>query len=293
MAYTLRDLSSYIMGEIPRMSQPAATDISKQAWEEIVDERRWTFLWKFGQLHMPAQVTAGTANVTKNSTSVTFDATAITAINLTATPLEPVIGRQFQPSQTGDIYTITAYDSGAGVTTLDKPYGQITNASLELVILNKRYYVPPTPLDFKGWESVIDSEQSYQLGVGRNKPYLDGKDPQRQAFGDPYHVVFVDRGDPTDKGAPRYELWPGPVTRRTLEVTYTTRGLTAHNDVSLPSMAFEFPIDVASSLLRIKAQTKARQWAEAHKGMFSELSRTNWRFLWQQSEQEYVRRLVN
>lgn len=289
---TVNELVNKLMGEIPRMSQPKALDIVKQAWEEIVGEKNWTWTHKKGYWIVPNHVSnIGTVAVTRGDVSITFDATAITALNATD-DLVTVQGRQFRVAYDGIVYTLLEYDPLTGVASLDQPYAATTDASLATYSVKKMYFAPPGAVDHRKFKSIVDPENGYQIRFPFTLEELDRSDPKRQSEGNPTRLAFVDTADIANPGVPRFELWPLPSSTISLQVYYQSKGLTDYNNVEFPGLAFQFPRDLQPRLIQEKCLELAYKWAEAFKGNFEELQGTNWRFLWQASERHYAKMLV-
>ncbi len=287
----LRDLASFVIGGIPRLSFPIATDIVKGAWEEVVGERQWSFLYRNGVLNIPAQLVSGSVSVVQFAATATLDATAKTAANASDTATYPIVGRQFRIGTDGNIYTILAYVSGTGVLTLDRAYIGVTNAT-STYRMSKAYVIGPEGTNFKAWKSIVDPENSYVVREGFTKQEIDRKDPQRQSFGQPYNISYLDNKDPGTPGAPRYELWPQPTDLRDYLVQYLTRGMEDHNGVAFPLVNFEFPVTLNTQLLREITLYHASLWADKNKGRYDELKGINWRFNWGAHREHYTKMLL-
>ena len=287
----VRELASFVIGEIPRLSFPPALDIVKGAWEEVVGERQWSFLYRNGALNIPAQLVSDTVSITQFSASATLSSAANTAADASDTATYPLVGRQFRIGTDGNIFTILAYASGTGVLTLDRPYIGTTD-SASTYRISQAYVIGPGGLNFKSWKSIVDPENSYSIRDGLTKQEVDRKDPQRQSFGQPYNIAYHDNKDPGTPGAPRYELWPQPTELRDYIVQYLTRGKEDHNGVAFPIVTFEFPETLNSQLLREITLYHACRWADKHKGVYKELQGINWRFNWSEHSARYVKMLV-
>ena len=294
---TTRDMVNKVIGEVPRMDHPKAADIVKEAWQEIYGEKLWSWKVKNGVWNVPPAVATGGLTTTRGSASITFNAEAVTAINLTST-LVPVIGRQLRISTTGAIYTITAYNNSTGVATLNRVYATTSLTANTDWSVVKMYHTAPGGADFMSFRTIIDPDQGYRLKHGYTQREIDSSDPQRQSEGQAYRVGYHDRDDPTLPGVARFEAWPVPTEEVTLLISYVAKGETDFNDVALIgtsgalNLAFEFPMELPNRLITEKCLEMAHKWAESRKGEFEELRGINWRFLWQENHQMYGKMLV-
>jgi hypothetical protein len=278
-AYTVRDLVGFAIGQVPVLSAPAAKDIVKRAWEDLVAETSWGFLYR-------------RVSVTNGSTSITFDATALAALNAVETTLRPIVGRQFRGPNFGELSTITAYNDITGVATLDREWDSDTAAALSSWTVFKAYYTPPGGEDHQDFDVVVNIEEGYRLRKNFTQQDLARRDPQRASMALAYVVSFLDFNDPTIPGAPRFELWPHQGSEASLEIVYFSKGLTDHNGVAFPSDSYVFPLPFSTSLLRAQVEIYAYEWAETHKGEHEQLQASNWRFRISQKELNLARLLA-
>jgi len=234
---------------------------------------------------VPGIVTAGTVAVTQFSPSITFDATAIAALN--ASQLSPPIastsigqGRQFRVgsqastliANSGPLYTILTYNSVTGVTTLDQPYQDKTGSGL-LYQVYKAYYEPPVT-DFVAYRSIVNKTSGYAItrdSLNVPQESLDVFDPQRQSQGDAYYVspFLTDYINPSGTGVPAHEWYPHPTFLATYDVFFVRRGQALSPTQDVPST---FP----SHVLMHRAMMHGCDWAMKNLAMFPELQLTNW-----------------
>jgi hypothetical protein len=243
-----------------------------------------------GQLLIPEQVADGTVSVTQFSAAITFDATALAALNASelATSV-PIIGRAFRAGSThGTPYLISAYDDVTGVAALDRVYSDATDAA-ETYGVFKAYHTPPFGADFVRFRMPTDVTEGYPLRTDWTKAELDGADPQRDTQGNPYRIVYWGI-DPVTRALPLFELWPHPTTAKVIEVPVVTKGLTDWSPSlrTFPHPQFVFPPQLNDEVLKHKMNSLAYRWAEAHKGKYEELRGITWRLLWQQTDKDYA-----
>lgn len=265
---TYLDYWTELLGAVPGLPAPLAQRLVNRAWRQIQESRPWSFMMKEGVIEVPGQITAGTASVTEDSSTVTLDATAQAAWDAAGLH-PPVTLRQFRVGG-GPLYSVTAYSSGA--VTLDRPYQGATNASA-LYSLYRAYYQPEDETgapatDFLRYHSVYDPSLAYSLFLDHSFEELNRRDPQRSATGQPYYLAT--RSSDASTGVPTYEMWPHPTAATTLLTVYRRRwSELVDDDDTVPAV-------IGDDLLMTAARLKAYEWAEANKGAIPELRYTNW-----------------
>lgn len=241
----LLDLVGELTGTLPGLSPILAQTYINRALKSVYDERLWSFLGTDGVLICPGQLNAGTAAVTFNSATVTFDATASAALQdqITGAALPGILSLQFRPAATApaasQLYGIIAVNNAAPaavVITLDRVVVEATNATSEYSIY-RALFVPPIA-DFKRWEAFVDPGNAITLTRNRmtaTSSDFDRMDPQRTATGLSYWVgawgALRDNGSGATipivggtVGQPVYELWPVPTTGQTWYVRIRRAG---------------------------------------------------------------------
>lgn len=296
------DYVAELVGAIPRLSAPYAITLVNRAWAEIRDIRLWSFLLQSKSVPVPAAVTAGTVSVTQFSANITFDATAIAALN--ASQAQPPIastsigvGRQFRIgslggssliSNSGPLYTLLTYNPVTGAATLDQPYQDTTGASFSFQVY-KAYFQPPVT-DFVRYRSITNYTSGYSIirdALNVPQESLDVFDPQRQSTGDAYYVspFVTDYINPSGTGVPAHEFYPHPVVPATYVELYERRGLPISPTQDLPST---FPPHV----LVHRALMHGCDWAMKNLAMFQELQLTNWVQAKQSAEENFRETLI-
>lgn len=227
---SLQSLSSELVGVVPGLSPFLADSFVNRALRDILDARKWSFLQSDGAIICPTQVTAGTANITQYSATVTMDADASAAlIALGATPgltnLQIRFGGTGNASFSGQIYSIIAADTTtdptAVVLTLDREVVQTTNTTTGYQVY--RCYVKPPVDDFLTWQSVVDMTNGWTLKKNFTSTYFDSRDPQRMAQGLGYYIGGY-KGNPELQPRPQYEIWPHPTSGQTFYARFRRRG---------------------------------------------------------------------
>jgi hypothetical protein len=278
VATTFQQVWNYLLGIVPELSPLHAQTLVNLAWEDIRDDNGlWSFLNIISYLNIPAAIVAGTVTATQDSTTVTADATAKTALDVVAAD---IINRYFRVTTAGAIYGISAYDNTTGVITLDRDYQEDSGATLNYQVYKP--FFPAPVLDFRRWEGFVDPVRNWPLVTNWTKDEIDARDPQRAAQGDP--LVVAAHSHHATTGYPMFELWPHPVNRRSYDVAYVRRG-TDLSDSAAPPEGFK-------GLLIDRAEYRAYEWAEANKGRFPVMKDVNWPFLMGKVNKSYQDKLV-
>lgn len=271
---TLRELSSELMGHIPRLSYLLARKLVNNAWKDVRDARLWSFSVAEDAFLAPEVEIVGAVAVTFGSNLITADAAAKAewdAFGLTV----PITDRQFRVNTNGPIYNITAYDSSTGVATLDRIYLETTQATANYQIY-RAYYKPPE--DFLRFESVWNPIDGYPLRLGWTNTEISIRDPIRGAQGLAYYIASY-KVDLTT-GRPIYEFWPHPTSQRTYQFIYLRKGVDLTDDQPIP-------VTLNPEVLRQRSLYHGYQWAMANRGRFQELQGVDWRFLRSDTNRTY------
>ena len=301
---TFLQLYKELTGEISPLPDLQAQRIINRAWKRVNDYRLWS--WQVianAQLFVPAVISAGTATVTFNSTTVTMNAAATTALNAVVfgnPPLaSPILGVGYQiklgtsgqslEAPTGPNYTIVAWD-GSGTLTIDAPYGGLANANLNYQVLKCYYAAPFLPVtstgadgQFARYMSVTNLLDGYTI-TGKqlyfSQEELNRIDPQRGGQGDAYILSYLMHNS---LGQPVYELYPNPVNPTTMQANYASKGPLLTMTTQLPQVSYALDDTVT-----FQAKVFAGQWAMANVGRFpKELGSVNWVVYVTMMQEEY------
>lgn len=296
---TVLDLASEMTLQIPGLPRLLAVKQVNQAIEKLQKEYLWSWNIGEGVLIIPDSVASGTVAVTKYSASVTFDATAIAALNASPTSIIPIAKRQFRLSG-GPVYNILSYNSITGVTVLDRIYTEDTSASAAYLVY-RVYYEPPSTdgvtanTDFLRYLSILNTAQGYSI-TGRRlymtQQELNARDPLRAAYGQPY---FMSSYKPTpnnpasanaaNQGFMQYEMWPHCVTNQAM------KGIYERQHVDLVASAY-VPSQMNLELLKYRQLELGYRWALQNAGRIPELKGVDWRFALAEVERAYKYALV-
>jgi len=181
------------------------------AFRQVAERRRWSWLLKRGQFLVPDVYDTGTVAVTNNSTAVVGTGTTFTSA---------MAGRQFRISGS-PIYTIATYTDATHIV-LDDEYGGDTDAAASYEIY-QCYFEAPT--DFHSFVTVFDPSTDQRLSLNYTQRELDTWDVSRSNSGDAYAVAAFDYRVPSGEtvAVPRYELWPHKKAQYVYPFLYESR----------------------------------------------------------------------
>lgn len=284
MAVTYNDLFTELSGQVPGLSPFLAKKFINRAWRDILNARDWSFLLGFGGFNAPSAFSDGTANVTQGVPAVVMSSLAAAAID--AVPSTQIVQRQFRIAAAGGIYSIAAWDTSTNTLTLDRPILEATAATATYSIF--QCYFPPPPeafvgagqgYDFNNWISILDPVTPINVGLDKDKQWLDFRDPQRSDGGPAYYFVNYTT---TAAVIPLYEAWPHP-TGGQQYVTYYKR-------FGLPFLLGQTPLPqpVPDSLVIDRAMYKyVSKWVALNVGTIPALQKVNWAMLMTQARIDY------
>lgn len=273
---------------IPGLEAPAAIKYVNRAWAEIRDIRKWSFLTQLKDVYAPPIVSAGTVTVTLFSPTITFDATAIAALNASQS-LPPIastsvgVGRQFRIgaigssninfNSAGAVYSLLTYDNITGVATLDRPFAGASGA-LQQYLVYRCYFEPPVT-DFVRYKAVTNYTSGYGIirdALNVPQESLAIFDPQRQSTGDAYYLspLMTDYQNPNAIGGTiAHEFYPHPTNPSIYTCLFERRGTDLSPTQDLPNT---FP----SQALIHRALMHGCDWALMNVPNRPELQGTNW-----------------
>lgn len=272
-------LVSELTGSLPGLPFPLAGIHINRAWDDIRRERIWSFLIGETAYTFPVQITTGTVTVVQFATAVTLDAAATVALTGLTNPA--LASRQFRVNG-GQLYNIV--NLVGSTLTLDRAVQESSGAGQPYQVY--QCYIQPPSTDFLRWDSFDDFQNGYTITKGRlsvTRADFDLRDPQRQSQGLAY---FVGQYKSDAAGGPIYEMWPHPVQGQSFNVTYRRQG------VAFTTPASAQPLVISDTLLVLRALVfHAYPWAEANKGNFPALARTNFLALIRDRRAEYITEL--
>lgn len=288
-------MQSELRGSVPKLPFSYSQTLINRAWRFVRESNLWSFNLIDWSWISPTIVTSGTITVTQGSAAITFDATAIAALNAAATTYSLITQRQLRAGVSAGIsgiYNIIQYNSTTGAAILDRIFADPGGVGLSYQVYQV-YYTAPVQ-DFMVLLSARNMSMFLDMIVTQSRQFLDEADPQRSFYQFPTHVVPFEidyRGAGTANasatlGYPMFELWGQPVS----PYTYQCYGLRRGVDLSLPSDTL--PFSVSEDLILAKARRYAYEWAEANKDMTPRATGPDFKFLSGLAEDEFKKELI-
>lgn len=285
------DLYSELTGCIPKLDQDFAKKLVNRAYADIRRSNLWSFQLFEANWISPAIENSGTVTVVQGSSTVTFDATASTAVAalaaLTGPFPTPLLQRQFRQGSATTIYNIWAYDGttpSAVELTLDRPYVEESGSDLTYSIYQCYY---PAPMeDWLSWINVRDMTNFNDLRTLTTRAQINAWDPQRSIYYLPTDVVPYQNDQNPDSdtyGWQLFELWGQPSYVLPYQLYGIRRGtpLVADTDA--------LPFAIGEDVVIEGAKIKAYEWAEANKGDLPRNQGADYRFLIGECKKEFAR----
>jgi len=177
---TYNQIWNKVMLRCPAASSLLARDWVQNAFRQVAERRRWSWLIKFGQFIAPPLVNQGRVLLTQGLTTVTGLGTEWD---------ESMITRQFRSGNPNPIYTITQVNSSESLE-LDSPWGGQSSRFPEPYEIYRCYFTPPH--DFQSLMNVWDPRMNWRLWMHIQQEELNTWDAQRANRGQAYVVAQLD-----------------------------------------------------------------------------------------------------
>jgi hypothetical protein len=202
---TFGSLWKALLLRCPDLPSPLAQQFVKFAYRKVLNKHEWGATRAVSAWKLPAVYTTGTVTFTSGSTGVSGSGT-----NFTVAAHE---GLQIR-APLGPWYTITTV-TNTTTLVLDRAFvgTTLTGTTFEI----SRVYVSPAS-DFKHLISAWNPAVNQRLRKGYAQEYVDAKDPQRAATGEPYIVASAYTNQTT--WLPSFELWPRTTAERVISYRY-------------------------------------------------------------------------
>jgi len=280
-----------LRGAVPKLPISFAPTLINRAWKRVRESHLWSFNIIEHAWASPAIVTAGTVTVTQGLSTITFDATAIAALNASNSLVSLITQRQFRVA-VGGIYSIIAYNSSTGAATLDRIWFDPSATGTAYQVY--QVYYPAPVSDYLMPISVRNPLMFLDLDLTKTREWLDRSDPQRTQYTWPTHVVpwgIDQRGSGTSTpsttlGFQLYELWGSPVAPFVFQCYGLRRG------VDLSASTDTLPIPVGEDLVVARAKYWAYEWAAANQSITPRNQGPDWKFMMGATMAEYKDMLV-
>lgn len=163
----------------PAASSFLVRDWTRNAFRQIAERRRWSWLVRFGQFIAPKLYNQGRVHVTTGSPMVHGHETRWDA---------SMAGRQFRVGTTAPIYTIVTVEDHETLT-LDAVWGSHSREHINYEIY-QCFFTPP--MDFHSLVTIWDPAMNWQLWRHITQEELNTWDAQRASRGQVYSVVSRD-----------------------------------------------------------------------------------------------------
>jgi len=273
-------MQTELRGSVPKLPISYAPTLINRAYRSIRLANLWSFNLFESSWITPPLCNTGTVTTTQGFASITFDATAIAAINasVVANPYSLITQRQFRIG-VGGIYSIIQYNSVTGAATLDRVFGDPGGAGQAFQIY--QLYYAASFKDFRTWISVRNPQMFIDLDLVTTRAEIDAMDPQRTWYQFPTRVVPIGldlRGASTVNQSatfqfPLFELWGQPIQL----FTYQCYGV--RNGADLVSPSDTIPPQLREETVLARAKDLAYEWAEANKDMSPRSSGPDFKYL--------------
>lgn len=285
------DMVAELRGSVPKLPISFCPTLINRAWRQVRESNLWSFQLFESAWISPPLITTGTVTLAQGSVTLTFDATAIAAINAAQllSTYSLITQRQFRNSAAGGIYSIIAYNSVTGVATLDRPYADQPFGPAQTYQIYQVYYTAPYK-DHRTWLSVRNPSMFLDLDLTTTRSEIDAMDPQRTWYQFPSRVVpygadLRGLGTSTPSSTlyyPMYELWGQPVS----PFTYQCYGI--RNGSPLVNPSDVLPPIIEEELVLARARRYAYEWAEANRDLTPRATSPDFKFLMGLAEKEYT-----
>lgn len=208
MADSFDSVARKIILRAPSTSLLIAYDFVRNSFRDVIERRRWSWMFKRGQLWTTDQYNTGTATIAVGTTTVTLAGGVVNA---------SFVGQQFRVGTPSIISTITSVNTGANTFEISDLWLPSTSTAAAYSIYTA--YVT-LPSDFHAFVSVVDPRYAQPIPYLSSVEVIDNRDPQRAASGSPPKLLA--RLDYFN-GVPRYEMWPHQRSAAVYPITYESR----------------------------------------------------------------------
>lgn len=273
-------MQTELRGSVPKLPISFAPTLINRAYKSIRLANLWSFNLFESSWITPPLINTGTVTTTQGSAAITFDATAVAAINAAflLSTYSLITQRQFRIG-VGGIYSIIQYNNITGAATLDRVFGDPGGVGQSYQVY--QLYYPAPFKDFRVWLSVRNPQMFIDLNLNFTRSQVDQMDPQRSWYLFPTHVLpyGIDlRGAGTVNqsatyGFPMFELWGQPIQL----FTYQCYGVRSGLDLVNPNDTIPFQMREETVIAR--AKDYAYEWAEANKDMSPRSSGPDFKYL--------------
>lgn len=205
---TVDSLIGKLLRRCPLADYFLALDWLEEAFRVVWERREWSWRRAEMLLRFNQSFGTGTASITRGTQTVGLAGATIDA---------NYVGRQWRPSVTDPIFTITDVAVGGASFTIDQlwPTPDLVAGTYEIY----NAFVPVAS-DCQSIITATNSTHRYPVDTLMTREELDGMDPQRSCSGPARHLVLRDYAA---AGAPRYEAWPHMKGDAVISAAYSRR----------------------------------------------------------------------
>lgn len=180
---TFTTLWNRVLLRVPAAGPDLSQDLIRDAFNQLVARRQWSWLTKPNTFYAPTYVTTGTISTTNGSAVVTGSGTAWTAGYTGIQMRIGSVGGSAYPT-----YSIIQVPSTTSIV-LDRPWVGPSLTGSQYTIFQCYF---PVPSDFQEFYSVINPTANYRLNHLATQAEFDSYDPQRAQSGIAYALAFYD-----------------------------------------------------------------------------------------------------
>lgn len=285
---SLLSMQAELRGSVPKIPYAYTKTLIQRAWRDVREANLWSFNLLESAFASPAVVTTGTVTLVQGTPNVTFDVTAIAALNASqlALPTSLITQRQLRTA-IGGLYNIITMNFGTGAATLDRPFMDVGGAGLNYQVY-QAYYPAPVQ-DFLGFLSVRNQNMFIDLDLDTTRAQIDAWDPQRSWYQFPTRMVPFATDTRPGSATLNYrlfELWGQAVA------PFTYQCYSMRSGVPLVNPGDTLPPNIDEELVVARARVRAYEWAEANKDMVPRSTGPDFKFLMGQAESIYKDLLI-
>lgn len=172
-----------IMLRVPAAGPDLCQDIIRDAFNQLMERREWTWLMRTSTFYTPVYNRTGTVNITGGSAVVNGNGTTFAT---------DMIGKQIRVGTVGGssypTYTIAQVVSSTQLV-MDRVWVGPTLTAQPYMIFQCYFTVPA---DFQYFYSITNPTANYRLNHNATQAEFDSYDPQRSQSGIAYAMAFYD-----------------------------------------------------------------------------------------------------
>lgn len=178
---TFTTLWSRVQLRVPAAAPELCQDLIRDAFQQLVERRMWSWLIGSGAFMPPVIAAPGTVTIAAGGAVVTGIGTAFSAA---------LVGKQIVIGGASYFPTYTVVQVGSAASlVLDRPWVGPDQANVTYTLYQCYFAMPD---DFQHFYSVTSPANNYRLNHNATQAEIDSYDPQRSQSGDSYALAFLD-----------------------------------------------------------------------------------------------------